>query len=67
MEGRKRGLGSMDPDKRREIQSMGGRACPAESRTFSRDKKLASEAGRRGGFRKAMKERQAAQEADDVI
>jgi general stress protein YciG len=62
MEKSKRGLAAMSPEKRREVQSMGGRAVPAESRAYSKDVKLAREAGRRGGNRKAMKERQRAQE-----
>ena len=50
----KRGLAAMTPEKRREIQSMGGRAVSPEQRTYSRDKKLASESGKKGGPRKAL-------------
>jgi general stress protein YciG len=39
----------MSPEKRREIASMGGKSVPAEKRTFSTDRTLAKEAGRRGG------------------
>jgi len=67
MEKAKRGLAAMTPERRREVQSMGGRAVPAESRAYSKDVKLAREAGRRGGNRKAMKERQRAQEAENAI
>jgi|APFre7841882654_1041346.scaffolds.fasta_scaffold353244_1 general stress protein YciG len=67
MEKSKRGLAAMDPEKRREIQQMGGRSVAAENRAYSKDKKLARESGQRGGFRKAIKERLRAQEVDDVI
>lgn len=63
----KRGFASMDPAKRREIQSMGGRAVPSESRAYSRDAKLARESGQRGGYRKAIKERLRAQEAKSEL
>lgn len=46
----KRGFASMTPEKRRQIASMGGKAVPAEARSFSKDRKLASEAGRKGGM-----------------
>jgi general stress protein YciG len=39
----------MDPAKRREIASKGGRSVPKEARGFSRDPALAAEAGRKGG------------------
>lgn len=45
----KRGFGSMDQDKQREIASKGGRSVPAEKRSFSQDSDLASEAGQKGG------------------
>jgi general stress protein YciG len=45
----KRGFGSMDDDKQREIASKGGQSVPAEKRSFSQDHDLASEAGRKGG------------------
>ena len=45
----KRGFGSMDEDKQREIASKGGQSVPAEKRSFSQDHDLASEAGRKGG------------------
>lgn len=44
-----RGFASMDEDKQREIASKGGKAVPAEKRSFSQDPELASEAGRKGG------------------
>jgi general stress protein YciG len=39
----------MDPEKQREIASKGGQSVPAEKRSFSQDRELASEAGRKGG------------------
>jgi len=45
----KRGFGSMDDDKQRDIASKGGQSVPAEKRSFSQDHDLASEAGRKGG------------------
>lgn len=44
-----RGFASMGEDRRREIASKGGRSVPAEKRSFSQDRGLASEAGRKGG------------------
>ena len=45
----KRGFASMDPEKRREIASMGGKSVPSEKRSFSQNRDLASNAGRKGG------------------
>lgn len=45
----KRGFGSMDDDKQRDIASQGGQSVPDEKRSFSQDRELASEAGRKGG------------------
>lgn len=53
----KRGLGSMDPEKRRLIQSMGGRAVPDHLRSFAADKSLARAAGKAGGVAKARRGR----------
>lgn len=39
----------MTPEKRREICSLGGKSIPREKRSFSQNKDLAREAGRRGG------------------
>src|SRR5688572_29076730 len=50
---RKRGFASMTPEQRREIASKGGKSLPAEKRTFSQDRRLASRAGRKGGRRSA--------------
>lgn len=46
---KRKGFGSMHPDKRRQIASMGGKAVPAEKRSFSQNKDLAADAGRKGG------------------
>jgi hypothetical protein len=48
-EPRLRGFARMSADDRKRIASMGGKACTAESRAFSRDRTLATEAGRKGG------------------
>jgi uncharacterized protein len=44
-----RGFASMDPAIQREIASKGGRSVPPEERSFSKDRALAAEAGRKGG------------------
>lgn len=45
----RRGFASMSPERRREIASSGGRAVAPENRSFSKNKALAAEAGRKGG------------------
>lgn len=45
----RRGFASMDPAKRREIASKGGKSVPRELRGFSKDPALAAAAGRKGG------------------
>jgi uncharacterized protein len=44
-----RGFASMDEEKQREIARKGGANVPDEKRSFSKDRELASEAGRKGG------------------
>ena len=44
-----RGFASMDEDKQREIASKGGQSVAPEDRSFSQDRELAAEAGRKGG------------------
>jgi len=44
-----RGFASMDENKQREIASKGGKSVPPEERSFSKDRDLASEAGKKGG------------------
>ena len=45
----KRGFASMDIEKRRAIASMGGKSVPSDKRSFSVNRHLATEAGRKGG------------------
>jgi general stress protein YciG len=45
----KRGFASMSPEKQREIASKGGKGVPSEKRSFSQNRDLASQAGRKGG------------------
>ncbi|MBZ6077712.1 general stress protein [Microvirga puerhi] len=44
-----RGFASMDKERQQEIARKGGESVPAEERSFSKDRDLASEAGRKGG------------------
>ncbi|OYW57456.1 MAG: stress-induced protein [Rhizobiales bacterium 12-68-15] len=44
-----RGFAGMDPETRRAIARKGGESVPAEKRSFSQDRTLASAAGRKGG------------------
>ncbi|WP_442897015.1 general stress protein [Enterovirga sp.] len=44
-----RGFAAMDDGKQREIAAKGGASVPPEERSFSKDHKLAAEAGRKGG------------------
>ncbi|MGO4572248.1 general stress protein [Microvirga sp. 2TAF3] len=44
-----RGFGSMDKNKQQDIARKGGESVPPEDRSFSKDRDLASEAGRKGG------------------
>ncbi len=45
----RRGFASMSPEKQREIASKGGKSVPSDRRSFSQNRDLASEAGRKGG------------------
>lgn len=45
----RRGFAAMSPEKRLEIARKGGAAVPADKRSFSKDKALAADAGRKGG------------------
>jgi uncharacterized protein len=40
----------MSPEQRREIASKGGKSVPSDKRSFSQDRHLASNAGRKGGL-----------------
>jgi general stress protein YciG len=44
-----RGFASMSEEERREIARKGGESVPDEKRSFSKDRELASEAGKKGG------------------
>ncbi len=44
-----RGFASMDDQKQREAAGKGGSSVPPQERSFSKDRKLAAEAGREGG------------------
>lgn len=45
----KRGFASMDPVRQREIARKGGASVPGDKRSFSQDRSLAAQAGRKGG------------------
>jgi len=44
-----RGFASMDAERQRQIASMGGKAVPDSKRSFSQNRALAAQAGRKGG------------------
>lgn len=44
-----RGFASMDAARQRAIASKGGQSVPQEKRSFSQDRELAAQAGRKGG------------------
>lgn len=52
-----RGFASMDPEKRRLISQMGGRAVPAEKRSYFVNRDLASKSGHKGGVSVAPERR----------
>lgn len=45
-----RGFASMTPERRRELASKGGSSVKPENHSFSKDRSLASRAGRKGGL-----------------
>lgn len=47
--GKPRGFAAMSPERRKEISRKGGASVPAEKRSFSRYRDLATDAGRKGG------------------
>jgi hypothetical protein len=53
----RRGFASMTPERRREIARMGGAAVPEEKRSFSQDRDLARDAGRKGGAHGAKRKK----------
>lgn len=46
---RPRGFAAMSLEKRRAISRLGGASVPSEKRSFSQNKALAVDAGRKGG------------------
>jgi uncharacterized protein len=44
-----RGFAAMDQEKQRAISRKGGESVPDEKRSFSQNRELAAEAGRKGG------------------
>lgn len=54
----RRGFAGMDPDRQREIARKGGSSVPAEKRSFSQDRSLAADAGRKGGEKSTKKRTQ---------
>lgn len=46
----RRGFAAMDPAKRHAAAVKGGASVAPENRSFAKDRKLASEAGRKGGL-----------------
>jgi len=50
-----RGFASMDPERQREIARQGGASVPSEKRSFSQDRSLAAQAGRKGGLARHKK------------
>ena len=50
-----RGFASLTPDERRAIAAKGGRALKPEQRSFSKNRDLASAAGRKGGTTRRAK------------
>lgn len=57
MEKQYRGFAAMSKEKRVAIARLGGYAVPDECRSFSRNKKLASRAGRKGANNRWAKEK----------
>ena len=50
----KRGFALLTPEARRKMAAKGGAAVPAENRSFSKDRDLASKAGTLGGQARHM-------------
>ncbi|CAN5260476.1 hypothetical protein BH10PSE1_BH10PSE1_29350 [soil metagenome] len=46
---KRRGFASLTPERRKEIVIRGGQSVPEEKRSFSQNRDLAREAGRKGG------------------
>jgi general stress protein YciG len=57
---KRRGFGSLSPERRKEIAALGGRSVPEEKRSFAQNRDLAREAGRKGGTQSSRVKREAA-------
>lgn len=44
-----KGFAAMSPERRKEIARLGGSSVAPENRSFSKDRKLAAMAGKKGG------------------
>lgn len=51
----RRGFAAASPERRKQVAAMGGAAVPPKKRSFSKDRKLAIEAGRKGGLKSRKK------------
>lgn len=56
---KRRGFASLSPERRTEIAKLGGQSVPEEKRSFTQNRELAREAGRKGGIRSSHKRRDA--------
>lgn len=59
-----RGFASMEQDRQREIARKGGQSVPDDERSFSKDRQLAADAGRKGGEHSHGGQQQAQSEND---
>ncbi len=53
----KRGFAAMTPEQRQKVARLGGLSVPKLKRSFSQDRQLASNAGRKGGKQSAGRDR----------
>lgn len=63
----RRGFASMSPEKRKEISSKGGKSVPKNKRIYAVNRKLASEAGRKGGMAAKKKKPDAKRDEAAVV
>lgn len=57
-----KGFGSMSPERRREIASMGGKACHQQGVAHEFSTEEAIKAGRKGGLSRAKKRKEQQQQ-----
>jgi general stress protein YciG len=62
-----RGFGSMDPDQQRAIARKGGESVPPQQRSFSKNRELAAQAGRKGGEARGANARNAHREHSQTM